>query len=306
MCHPSGAVPSLGGGGASAVPAAGGGGGASAIPAVDMETSNDGLRMLSLVLDTESGPTAAITPMAPPDAPVAAATADGTRPLVIFDYDDTLCPSSWIEHHKLRHPNAPYPPNGRADLEVIEAAAHRCLSAAMALGADVLVITNAESGWIENSAARFLPRLLPLLQQLKVVSARSSYEHFFPSVPLCWKAAAFAHEANELWERDDAAMPAAPATVPEGNGKSPTALPIPPAAPAVVKRQRVILSLGDSNEERTAVKIAAEQLGAISKSVKFVQHSPPVELSRQLDTVTSSMQWMLADTKPLDLMLQPP
>lgn len=206
-------------------------------------------------------------------------SASGTRSLVIFDYDDTLCPSSWIEHHRLRNPNATFPQNGRADLKLIDAAAHRCVSAAIETGAHVMVITNAESGWVELSAARFLPRLLLLLGQLKVVSARSAYEKFFPSNPVCWKAAAFAHEANELWKGNNAL------TVPQ---------------------QRAILSLGDSHEERIAVKVAAELLGAACKSVKLVQYSSPLEMSRQLDRVTSSMQCMLADTKPIDLGLQRP
>ena len=50
----------------------------------------------------------------------------------------------------------------------LERAACRRVSAAIETGANVMVITNAESGWIEYWAARFLPELF-LLDQLKVV-----------------------------------------------------------------------------------------------------------------------------------------
>ena len=34
------------------------------------------------------------------------------------------------------------------------------------------------------------------------MSARTRYERFYPGQPLCWKAAAFAHEVNEIYEDD--------------------------------------------------------------------------------------------------------
>jgi len=71
----------------------------------------------------------------------------------------------------------------------------------------VLIITNSDSGWVEYSASRFLPSLLPTLQSdlVSTVSARTRYEGMYPGQPLCWKAAAFAHEVNERIGRNDGA-----------------------------------------------------------------------------------------------------
>lgn len=61
----------------------------------------------------------------------------------------------------------------------------------------VLIITNSDEGWVKYSAERWLPNLIPILANYRIISARTRYEKFYPNQPLCWKAAAFAHEANE-------------------------------------------------------------------------------------------------------------
>jgi hypothetical protein len=50
---------------------------------------------------------------------------------------------------------------------------------------------------VKYSAERYLPNLIPILQNYRIISARTQYEKFYPNQPLCWKAAAFAHEVNE-------------------------------------------------------------------------------------------------------------
>jgi len=61
----------------------------------------------------------------------------------------------------------------------------------------VIIITNSDEGWVKYSAERYLPNLIPILQSYRIISARTRYEKFYPNQPLCWKAAAFAHEVNE-------------------------------------------------------------------------------------------------------------
>lgn len=61
----------------------------------------------------------------------------------------------------------------------------------------MIIITNSDEGWVKYSAERYLPNLIPILENYRVISARTRYEKFYPNQPLCWKAAAFAHEVNE-------------------------------------------------------------------------------------------------------------
>jgi len=186
--------------------------------------------------------------------------------------------SSWIDRMGLLQTEAfeHLSAQVQAQFRTLEEHAMRCLTTASKLGR-VLIITNAEHGWVEYSAKRFMPRLLPLVQSMTVVSARSSYEKFYPGAPLCWKAAAFAHEANQFF-----------GSLEESSNR--------------VRRE--MISFGDSNEERTAVKIAASQLGAQSKSVKFVDLPTPEQLAKQVETVTGWLTWVVGHASELDLMLK--
>merc|ERR1712098_224517 len=38
------------------------------------------------------------------------------------------------------------------------------------------IITNGTSGWVEESAERWIPSLMPLLKNIKIISARSKFE----------------------------------------------------------------------------------------------------------------------------------
>ena len=62
----------------------------------------------------------------------------------------------------------------RSQLSEVATAAAETLRLAKQLGTVVLV-TNAERGWIELSCQKFLPTLYPLLEDVKVLSARTTY-----------------------------------------------------------------------------------------------------------------------------------
>jgi hypothetical protein len=52
------------------------------------------------------------------------------------------------------------------------------------------IITNAGEGWVQFSAKRFMPSLLPVLNKIKIISARSKYEHLTSDYTK-WKLYAF-------------------------------------------------------------------------------------------------------------------
>lgn len=115
--------------------------------------------------------------------------------MIIFDWDDTILPSSFVD--KAQADNlADLPQQYHNIFREIEACSEKCLAAAAKHG-EVILITNSDEGWVKYSAERYLPGLLPVLKNYRIISARTRYEKFYPNQPLCWKAAAFAHEVNE-------------------------------------------------------------------------------------------------------------
>lgn len=121
--------------------------------------------------------------------------------VIIFDWDDTICPSSFVDQFKVDN-FSELPLHYQNLFNEIGRCAERCLAAAAKHG-EVIIITNSDEGWVDYSAERYVPNLLPVLPHYRVVSARTRYERFYPGQPLCWKAAAFAHEVNEIYADED-------------------------------------------------------------------------------------------------------
>ncbi len=171
----------------------------------------------------------------------------------------------------------------------------------------VIIITNSDDGWVKFSAERFVPNLVSVVEKYRVVSARTRYERFYPSQPLCWKAAAFAHEVNEIYETgndgDDAfhqscgSMESTDISSDESTEAS--------MEEVVIQLPRQIISFGDSMEERTAVRIVSGQLAATPKSVMFIQTPTPLQLIGQLQMLTSHMKYVCESDSSLDLEITP-
>lgn len=97
--------------------------------------------------------------------------------LIAFDWDDTLCPSYWIQEN---HPSLSFfqpPPNRKRytdPLAKLETAVIELIESSKRRG-KVIIVTNAESPWVETSCKFFLPGLLPYLERIPVVYAQSVY-----------------------------------------------------------------------------------------------------------------------------------
>lgn len=94
--------------------------------------------------------------------------------LFVFDWDDTILPSTWIQREGLRLDGASTVSEWqREQLSEVAAAAAETLRLAKLHGT-VVLLTNAERGWIELSCQKFVPELLPIIENIKIVSARLS------------------------------------------------------------------------------------------------------------------------------------
>jgi hypothetical protein len=90
----------------------------------------------------------------------------------------------------------------------------------------VHIVTNAETGWVQLSAQKFMPGLVPMLSKVPVLSARSTFEPMHPDAPLKWKFYAFQEKIASCFPSDGVSIGA----------------------------QKNIVSFGDSHVEREAVR----------------------------------------------------
>ncbi|CAJ1410724.1 unnamed protein product [Effrenium voratum] len=114
-------------------------------------------------------------------------------PLLVWDWDDTLMCSSALNTGCFAAKQFP-------QLEVL---VEQVLTASMRLG-ETVIVTNADEMWVQESAKRFLPRVMPLLSRIQVISARKRWEPRFPGDVFAWKREAF-RELLSSWQHTAAA-----------------------------------------------------------------------------------------------------
>jgi len=119
---------------------------------------------------------------------------DKEETLIIFDWDDTLLPSSWLSQSACLSLSDVSKPNAEQMLVLNETSdvVVQLLEAALNLGR-VVIVTNAEAGWVQLTAAKFMPSVYNFLaeESVEVVSARTMYESDLNATPLSWKILAF-------------------------------------------------------------------------------------------------------------------
>lgn len=191
-----------------------------------------------------------------------------TNYVTIFDYDDTLLPSSWISY--LMEMKIPITNEIRKQLDAVDRTASALLSEAIKYST-VLVITNAESGWVEESSCLFMPRFHSMLSNVTIISARSLYESTYPGCSSLWKEQAFKDELDRVLSYNCYSS---------------------------------VLSIGDSLHEREAVfSYGRNHSHSLVKSIKLIDAPSPSHLATQQELICNSLYTLIFSPKQLDLKL---
>jgi hypothetical protein len=192
--------------------------------------------------------------------------------VIIFDWDDTLLCSSFLSGKGYRlDTDKSKIVDCESGLRELEQSIITVLTTALQFGA-VHIVTNAETGWVQLSAQKFIPAVVPLLSRVSVLSARSTFESRYPDSPLKWKFYAFQEKLAPTFADN--------------------------------KKLKNILSFGDSHVEREAVRAVTRGFpNTKTKSVKFAERPSMEQLRRQIELVTNCFQYIHNHDGDLDLQL---
>lgn len=195
--------------------------------------------------------------------------------ILIFDWDDTVLPSTWIQEQGLRLDEESQPnEEQQAQLRRMAEYAMHTLSTAKRHG-KVVLVTNAERGWIELSCQKFMPSLYPTLENVKILSARSTYEHQGVASPFEWKFLAFESEINDFYRTSSA------------------------------DQRKTVISFGDSAHEREALIRVTERLpGCRTKSLKFVERPEVEQLLKEHELISGCFRHIVNHDGNLDLCIR--
>lgn len=186
--------------------------------------------------------------------------------VIIFDWDDTMLCTSFLTLKQ----DQVLSETVTNHLREIEKAARRLLEMALRLG-HTFIITNAMNGWVEYSAAKWVPDLLPVLQKVRVISARTKFEQQYPGEVSQWKVQAFLEVQRQL------------------------------DLPIITN----LISLGDSNFEMDAVHVMGKEFAqALVKTIKFREHPSPEELLKQLELVAQKFERIVENARNLKIGLE--
>lgn len=177
--------------------------------------------------------------------------------LIIFDWDDTLFPTTWLREQGLLEREAVITPDQDAQLQALANSVAVTLEAAKRRGG-VAIVTNAEQGWVEMSCRAIMPSLEAHLAGVRIVSARSCHEKHCLFTPTTWKCLAFEELVGEFYSAFD---------------QSDVAL------------RRNIATLGDSEHEMEALKWVATGTECHAKCLKFMNQPCLDQLLQQHELV---------------------
>merc|ERR1712087_1081874 len=114
----------------------------------------------------------------------------GHQTITLLDWDDTMLCTSSLDLCTSSCGLKQY-------FEDMAKFGRELLSKALSAG-QVFIITNAKEGWVQQSASRYLPELVPLLRKVRVISARSRFGELFPRHMDQWKTLAFLEVQQHL------------------------------------------------------------------------------------------------------------
>lgn len=108
----------------------------------------------------------------------------------VFDWDDTILPTSWLERIQGFTGGASLRPEVQRQIAGLCSAVVQTLNLALSMGR-VILITNSAPGWVDHSCTIFMPQIHPLIRGFKCCAKP-------PSVPLTFKNTAFRKECGQI------------------------------------------------------------------------------------------------------------
>jgi hypothetical protein len=209
-------------------------------------------------------------------------TADYSQPsqtIIIFDWDDTLCPSSYLqEKHGLSVDGTSFEEllakglvheDVAEELENYMAELGALLALSKELASKVVVVTNASDGWVEDCVESWMPQLKRALEHVEISSARSTWEPKGVGSPTSWKTREFEALIEDFYSRQEQ------------------------------KAWKNVIVVGDAPYEHEALQRVVNRVPKTrsfkcrSKSVNFAYKPSIEELSSEVQTLRSHLRTII-------------
>lgn len=189
--------------------------------------------------------------------------------LVVYDWDDTLFPTSWFTRNNL--PSTSMSSDLAYYFIRLDATVYKLLSRTIK-NCRVLIVTNATMKWF-NISSKILTKTFEFIREyVPVISARDTYQYLYPTDIKMWKHLLFNSIIDKYYG---------------------------------THLYRNIVSVGDNNYELEPVKSRYDGHAFIKnkllKTVKFIKNPSHQDIMIQLDTVLLNLPKVVGTKEHLDL-----
>ena len=196
--------------------------------------------------------------------------------VTVFDWDDTLCPSTALKSMGFNI-EMPYYGITKEITEMCDTVAPH--TAALILRAKeygkVVIVTNATKDWVEMCVEQLMPSIRDVVLKVPIISAANLYGYTYYNKPMIWKNLTFKTALIETAF---------------GSSRNPST-------------KRTVLSIGDGEAEREALHNLRYSFGnMVTKSLKFKEQPSPVVLIQQLQQTLEAIDMLMTHPGNLDLM----
>ena len=189
--------------------------------------------------------------------------------LFIFDWDDTLFPTSFVINEGIIEQNN-LSQELKNNFDILEKNITNIINFALSKG-DVYIITNSSNAWFKYSFDKYFTNLKNIFNKINIISARDEYKHIYPGENKIWKEKAFLSLRKNI------------------NTNLVTN----------------IICFGDSLIELEAVKLLASKLNeCFIKRIKFKQNPEIEDLIKQLNLVNSKIDYIYSKAKNLSITIE--
>lgn len=187
--------------------------------------------------------------------------------IFIYDWDDTLLPCSFIHENKIKLSDK-IPENCEEIFKKLENITFDILTNSLKYGI-VYIITNAESGWVEQSCLKFYPKLFNIIKKTIIISARSQ-QQLKTSDHVIWKISTFRESLSLFFSNN-----------------------------IFIKN---IINIGDSHYERIAsFELIKDKQHVILKTIKFKSYPDIKEVLSQLDFLINIIPFIVDFDNCIDI-----
>jgi len=189
--------------------------------------------------------------------------------VIIFDWDDTLCCTSYLSSSNIHYGTKEIPNNIQKELLRLDLKIKEIITYLIKQHSVIKIITNSQIEWFVYSAKYYLPSVYYFYEHkdIDVISARTNFANLYPNEPDKWKKYAF-------------------------------------SSMSIGNNNINFISFGDNETERNAAH-NLEQIfkDSLVKSIKFIDNPTCEQLYRQLEMIQNNINFIIHHNGNLDLML---